>query len=183
MKKNLLITTLIASLLFIASCGGDDEPTISPIVGKWILDDIEATDLPAGYAFAINPEGSSTSWFEDEYVIEFFEDGTYERELSNTSAGDLEDTGEWELDGDDLDLDIDEFDTQDVVTSFTVDGEITDRSMTLIGTDGWFAWPASIVDNPDNPLDTAAASGTLNELFAEYGEIVDVTVTMEFDRD
>lgn len=176
------IVYLFFCILCLYSCN-DDEPTVNPIVGKWVLDDIEATDLPTGYIFATNPQASSTSWFEDEYVIEFFADGTYERELSNTSAGDLEDTGEWELQGTDLDLDMDEFDTEDVVTRFTVEGEITDRSMTLIGEDGWFVWPPSIVDNPDNPLDTASASNTLNELFAEYGEIVDVTVTMEFDRD
>lgn len=182
MKKNLLVLITITSLVIITSCG-DDEPTVNPLVGKWVLDDVTASDLPSGYAFATNPEASSTSWFEDEYVIEFFADGTYERELSNTTSGDLEDTGEWELDGDDIDLDQDEFDTEDVVTSFTISGEITDRSMTLVGTDGWFVWPPAIVDNPDNPLDTVTTQESLNALFFEYGEVVDVTVTMEFDRD
>lgn len=180
MKKNLLYALLITAA-FLVSCG-DDEPEISPLVGAWELDDIEASDLPTGYAWAIDPRGNATAWFEDEYVIEFFADGTYERELSNTTAGDLEDNGEWELDGDELDLDVEDSDTQEIITSFTVDGEITDRSMTLIGQDGWFVWPPSIVDNPDNPLDTASTQESLQQLFFEYGEVIQVTVTMEFDR-
>lgn len=181
MKKYLLLSALALPLLM-TSCK-EDEEKINPIVGLWVLDDIEASDLPSGYAFATNPSTSFTIWGENEYEIEFFSDGFYERELKGTFAGDLEDDGEWELIGDELDLDQDNADTEDVVTKFTVEGEITERSMTLIGTDSWFAWPPEVLNDPNKPLDTLETNEELNAFFAEYGAIVEVTVTMEFDRE
>lgn len=175
--KNYLLVALLSGLVLFVSCG-EDEPPIDPLVGEWELDEIEFSNPPSGHRLATNPVTESTIWGESSYIITFNADGTYERELDR-SQGDVEDEGTWEKDGEDLDLDQDETNADDLVTSFTID-EIDDKKMTLIGRDAWFAWPPEIVNDP-LALDTLE-NDEINDFFVEYGVIVDFTVTMEFDR-
>ena len=174
MKKNLLYALLITSAFLIAC--GDDEPAINPIVGEWVLDDFVVSDPPVGFRIATNPNQTSL-YGESEYLFVINADGTYLREIERT-AGDFEDDGTWELDGTDLDLDQDDTNIQGLSTAFMVDGDITDRSMTLVTTDTWFAWPDAITTEI---LDTVAQEN-LNDFFLEYGAFVDFTFTMDFDR-
>ena len=176
MKKNLLYALLITAA-FLVSCG-DDEPTVNPIVGSWVLDDVEISDPPAGFVIATNSQQSSV-YGESEYLFIFEADGTYIRELERDN-GDFEDEGTWEIDGEDLDLDQDDTNVQGLPTSFRIDGEISDRSMTLITTDTWFAWPQSIIDD-EQALDTLEDS-EVNAFFEEYGALVEMTFTLDFDR-
>lgn len=176
MKKNLLYTLLVTAA-FLISCG-DDEPDVNPIVGNWVLDDVVISDPPAGFGIATSPNQSDV-YGETEYLIVFNADGTYFREIDR-SAGDFEDEGTWELDGDDLDLDQDDTNIQGLPTSFTVDGEISDRSMTLVTRDTWFAWPQELLDD-DMAFDTLEGD-EINILFENYGQFVEFTFTMDFDR-
>lgn len=176
MKKNLLYALLITATFLIAC--GDDEPDVNPIVGSWELDDVVISDPPAGFVIATNANQSSV-YGESEYLLVFNADGTYIREIERTE-GDFEDEGTWEIDGTDLDLDQDDTNVQGLPTTFTIDGEISDRSMTLVTTDTWFAWPQSIIDD-EQALDTLE-DNELNAFFNEYGAFVDMTFTMDFDR-
>lgn len=176
MKKNLLYALLITAA-FLVSCG-DDEPTVNPIVGSWELDDVVISDPPAGFQIATNPQQSSV-YGESEYLLIFNADGTYIREIERTT-GDFEDEGTWEIDDDDLDLDQDDTNVQGLPTSFTIDGEISDRSMTLVYQDIWFAWPQSIIDD-EQALDTLEDS-EVNAFFDLYGAEVEMTFTIDFDR-
>ncbi len=177
MKKLLYVS--LALTLFLTSCSSDDGPTIDPIVGQWILDRITITDPPAGYQFAVSTTPTSV-YGEDSYEIEFFEDNTYERIIRGTNR--FEDDGTWTLDGDELDLDQDNANIQGLPVTFTVDGEINERGMTLITQDLWFMWPPDIVDDPV-ALDTADTQEELNALFAEHGELQMATFTLDFEVD
>lgn len=183
MKKVLYL--LLGSSMFFISCSKDDEVVI-PIVGLWTLDKITISEPPSGYQFASSTTPSATALQESNYEIEFLADMTYERTLDGTIFGRVDDQGTWELDGEDLDLDQeDATNYDDLPVRFEVDGDISDRSMTLITTDAWFAWPPSIINDPNNPLDTIdfSNSAEANAFFSEYGEIVDATFTLEFDKE
>lgn len=183
MKSILKLTLAIAITVFGISCS-DDEPKVDPIVGEWELKEITFLEPPSGYQRASSEESDESIWNEDSYTINFFADGTYERELNNAQsangATDLEDNGEWDLDGDDLDLDEDETDTQDLAFSFTVVDEISDREMNLEGDELWFAWPPSIVNDP-LALDTLE-NDEIADFFFEYGEIVEFKANFEFRK-
>ena len=175
----------MGAVVLLAGCNKDDEdPEPDPIVGVWVLDDMEVSDPPSGYALAFGPESSFTIWQEESYEIEFFADGTYYRELKDsfTFQGDIEDEGEWVIDEEALDLDQTDGDTEDLVLSFTIDGEITDRKMTLVGEDLWFVWPPEVLNDPNKPLDTLETNEEYVAFFNEYGDVQMCTVTMDFDR-
>ncbi|MBV6644356.1 MAG: hypothetical protein KI790_02845 [Cyclobacteriaceae bacterium] len=181
MKKLLLLSFCFATLCAITSCSDDDEPTVNPLVGEWILDKITVSDPPAGHQLATTPNPTSL-YGESSYELEFFEDMTFERTL-RSSADRIDEDGEWELDEADLDLDIDNSNAAFTIpTRFTVEGEITDRDLVLVTTDSWLAWPPSIVED-EFALDTADTQEKLNELFNEYGVVVDFTFTLEFEKD
>ncbi|MEM9337845.1 MAG: hypothetical protein AAGA66_03900 [Bacteroidota bacterium] len=182
MKKILSLLAILPFVFF--SCGDDDEPEINPIVGEWVLDKITISDPPEGHIFASTPTPTNTILLESSYELEFLANMTYERTINGTrSFGRIDEDGAWELDGQSLDLDVDNTTVQDLPTRFTVDGDITDQ-MTLITQDLWFAWPPEIVNDPNNPLDTVDFSNSdeANAFFGEYGAIVNFTFTMEFEK-
>ncbi len=195
MKKLLLTIVTVTTLLFMSSCGGDSEPSVNPLVGEWELDNITISDPPTGFSFELfNTEPSSTLLGETRYTIEFKDDMTYEREIrdarlfdnqGNEIVSDLDDDGEWEQDGNTIDLDQENADFADIPTRFEL-VEIDDETLTVTTTDSWFAWPAEIANDPV-ALDTLIVDGAIdNERFTalliEYGEIVDATFTLEFDK-
>lgn len=183
MKKILYIS--LASSLFLMSCSSDDEPAISPLVGSWVLDKITISEPPAGYRFASSTTPTATILGESSYELEFFEDMTYERTIRETIFGRVDDDGEWQLTDDELDLIQDNTNVQDLPVTFDLDGDIGERSMTLITKDLWFAWPPSIINDPNTPLDTLAnaTQEELNAFFNEHGELVTATFELEFDRE
>ncbi|MEP1096260.1 MAG: hypothetical protein ABJG78_14185 [Cyclobacteriaceae bacterium] len=177
MKKILYVSLSLS--LFLTSCSSDDDPSVSPIVGLWVLDRITVSDPPAGYQFAINTTPTSI-YGETSYEIEFFADNTYERIVR--TANRFEDDGTWTLNGDELDLDQENANIEGLPVTFDVDGDIDERGMTLITKDGWLAWPPLIVNDPV-ALDTADTQEKLQALFAEYGELVTSTFTLDFELD
>lgn len=182
--KKVLCTLLVASM-FAISCSKDDE-VIIPVVGVWTLDKITISDPPSGYQLAASSTPNATILGETDYEIEFLADFTYERTLSETIFGRVDDEGTWELDGEDLDLDVEDVTNyEDLPVRFEVDGDISDRSMTLVTQDVWFAWPPSIINDPNNPLDTIDFNDPDegNAFFSEYGEIVEMTFTLEFEKE
>ncbi len=181
MKNYLFLISLV--VLFLTSCSDDEEP-IHPIVGTWELDEITISEVPSGYQNAFNQTSDFTFWQEESYTLFFFQDGTYEREVEDsfTFGGDVEDEGEWEIDDEDLDLDQIDGDSDELVLSFTIDGEITERKMTLVGEDFWFVWPPEILNDPNNPLDTLETNEEYVAFFNEYGEIQKCTISMDFDK-
>lgn len=174
---------LLASSVFMISCG-DDEPTINPIVGEWVLDQITISNPPDGYAFAVSTTPTNL-YGESSYEIEFFADGTYERTINTPNR--FEDEGTWELSNDELELDQDETNVQGLPLDFEVDGTISEeRGMTLITNDDqWFVWPPAILAEFEpgvTALDTADTQEKLNALFADYGELQTVTMELEFEK-
>ncbi len=178
--KNILYICF-ALLLFITSCSSDDGPDISPIVGAWTLDKITISNPPSGHQFAVSTTPTATVFGEVSYEIEFFDDMTYERTLRETIFGRVDDSGTWELIDTELDLDQEETNAQDLPVSFDVDGDISERGMTLITEDFWFAWPPEIVNDPV-AFDTLDGSQEqINQLFNERGVLVLSTFELEFE--
>lgn len=182
MKASLKLITALSILLFAISCGKDDEAPVNPIVGKWKLKEITFVNAPTGFVPAlVSDESESSIWGEDSYTMEFFSDGTYERELNNIfQGGGLDDSGSWELDDDDLDLDADLTETEELPFSFTVTSITGDRKIILATKDLWLAWPESIVNDP-KALDTLETE-ELSDFFGEYGAIVEFDVSMDFRK-
>ncbi len=190
MKKNLLYLFFLP-LAFIVACGSDDEPDVNLLIGEWELDDITISSPPSGYGTqGINLTPSATINGESSYQIEFKDDFTYERLLRDARAVnsngepiiiDFEDDGEWEEDGTDLDLDQDNFTVSGIPTRFTV-VEKAENSLTLETQDFWFAWSPALVSA--GGADTITTSQGFDSLAdAGWLEVVEMTFTMEFDRD
>ena len=178
--KNFLFALLLGSAAFLVACS-EEEPVIDPIIGQWELDDVEWKDLPSNFASWEGPQDDV--YGEDDYVIEFREDGTYERELSFPGQ-DAEDEGEYTNDGDELELDPD--DDIGLETDYDVIN-INDSEMELETVIAY-----TLLSDPvqDAYFDTASEDKTQEEFLADlewlydnYGEAVDVTVNMVFDRD
>ncbi len=181
MKRILYICLTLT--LFLTACSSDDGPGISPIVGAWTLDKISISDAPAGHQFAVSTTPTATVFAESSYEIEFFEDNTYERTLRETIFGRVDDSGTWELNDTELDLDQEETNAQDLPVSFDVDGDISERGMTLITEDLWFAWPPEIVNDPVAFDTLDGTQEQINALFNEHGVLVLSTFELEFELD
>lgn len=159
-------------MVSLAACGDDDGPGIDPIVGEWELDEVlieaENPDFDD-----INGERDNL-YFEDSYKIEFNADNTYERELSFFN-GDAEDEGDWEKDGDELDLDPE--DNTNLITDFEI-LEVTEENLVLKGeTDFFILLPNFVMQ------DTITSQAVSDSLFAIYGERQTLLVTYTFEKD
>jgi len=113
MKKNLLLGS-VAGLVFLASCGKDDDVRVpDPLEGTWTLDSFQFTDVPAGFDSwegAVVDYTYLTSW--DDYEITFAADNTFSRRIY-VAGPDVSDEGTWSKEGDDLILVSDEDPTFD----------------------------------------------------------------------
>ncbi len=186
MKKYTLAILLGALILFV-SCD-EDEPKIDPIVGLWELDRVEISDVPSGFA---SLEGSgSTAYGEDSYTIEFFSDFTYEREIDNIpDFGDIDDEGEWSIDGDELELDPED-EVGGLTYSFTIDEEIDDRELIVSSLTTFQTYSDQFQADWEANFDTISfdANGDalypeiLNAVLEENFQSVQVKLTLEFDR-
>lgn len=177
MKNHLPLFALIA-LLFLPSCK-DDEEKINPIVGTWELDFVE---LPSESGFVLLTFSNTASLYgEILHEITFFADGTYERDL-RFSNGKLEDNGTWELDGEDLDLDIDEADDDDVVTSFKVSGDLEDGEMFLETEISWPAVTSQFAQDLSAVIDTFTTDESYQKVLSENIQVLNIDVILEFDK-
>ena len=162
---------MILALGLISSCGDDDGPGVDLIVGEWEVDDFE---LQANNSNFNRVDGEFNSLYgESSYKIEFFQDDTFERELQ-FSNGDLEDEGEWELDG--VDLDLDPEDEVGLIESFEVLEKTTD-DLILQGETTFTLLPNDIV------RDTVTTQESLDALFDTFGEIQSVTIIFNMERE
>lgn len=171
MKRNLLFFGAIFGLTILASCGSDDGPSIPPIVGEWEGDEFEiSVDDPAFNSI----DGTDDDLYgESSYVFEFDEDGSYERELQ-FSTGRLEDEGEWEIDGDELELDPDNSNT----------GLIDDFEIISVDADELvLAGEANFRLLPNTIIDTVTTIESFNALIEEFGQVKTAQVTLTFERD
>ncbi|PIB35442.1 hypothetical protein BFP72_08555 [Reichenbachiella sp. 5M10] len=169
---------LLGVIAVLVSCS-EEEKEPDPIIGAWVLDDVEYTNAPAGYQY--NEGESSTLYGETEYAIRFFEDLTFERELDGivlTNGGDVEDEGAYELTEDELILDPD--DAIGLDTDFDVVEPITERDMILKTT----ATFSSISDAElDAALDTITTQAEYQAIVDEYGVQITLDVTLYFDKE
>lgn len=184
MKNYLLVLCLLAILL--VSCK-DDEPEINPLIGTWELDDATLEFQSSGFSYS-EFSGDNDVYGESSYIIQFFDDLTYEREINDIPGfGDINDEGEWEQDGEDIDLDSDDDEIGGVPYSFTL-VEVNDRSLVLTYEEEQLVWSNS-------KLDEWFADGTINssgqfnietqdqlDSLLTFRQTVDAIVTLEFDR-
>ncbi|MEM1407181.1 MAG: lipocalin family protein [Bacteroidota bacterium] len=174
MKRNLLVFGMILSVGLITSCGDDDDgPTVSPIVGEWELDEVNVEAANSGFS-NINGDRNSSLFGENDYIIEFNQDNTYEREL-RFFDGDVEEDGEWELDGNELELDPE--DNTILITDFELI-DVSEDELILKGeTDIFILLPDFV--RPDTIFDTSVR----DSLFDVYGETQNIILTYTFEKD
>lgn len=180
MKKSLVWAVLLGAVVTFSSCGDDPDPVL-PIVGTWTRVEYEFTELPTGYTKYW--EGITIpSWEESNYLFVFNADGTYSRTFTLPSPYNLNDAGNWTLDGtsfkvsptdtDDIDL-IDELEGASIFPGleFSVKGEITDRlELTRVITFGLFS---------DATIDATPEGESIPN---SERHPVDVTVVYKFNR-
>lgn len=180
--KNYLVLLSLA-VLILASCKEDEEP-VDPLVGVWVLEDVEVTGSNTDFA---RYYGSGSSVYgESSYVFTFNADLTYERELENLPVNgnqiiDSDDSGEWEKDDDELDLDIDESEVNGLDDSFIIE-ELTNENLILSYDIQLEALPDFIVQD-EQVQDTVETQEQINALFDEYGELITLEYTLEFEKE
>lgn len=129
--KKILQLILALGMVTMVGCK-DDEPEADPLLGLWELDDatLEYPSEFSLYGFT----KQNDAFGETAYTIEFLDDFTYERELSDLplSSGttDFSDEGEWEKDGEFLDLDTDDTEIGGLGYSFEIT-ELDDGNLVL----------------------------------------------------
>jgi len=102
-----LITGLCFLVLVCASCGDDDDgpSTRDLLIGTWELEEINGSDLPPGNSFEVTLEA----------------DGDYEEE-GTLGGSPFNFRGEWELDGDVIEVEYDDGDFVEIeIESITAD--------------------------------------------------------------
>ncbi len=174
------MATLLGFLLVFSSCD-EDEPKVEPIVGKWILDDVEISEAPTGFS---NVEGTSNSLYgEEEYSIEFFDDFEYNRELLNVPSigGDVDDEGVWELIGDEITLEPDN-EIGGLDYSFTVVEEIDDR-LTITTQSSTPAFSDQFIVAFNETSDTITSQESFDAILDANTQLIQVRTTFEFDRE
>lgn len=177
MKIFLQSVLLAFSVVLITSCSSED-PEPDKIIGTWVLDDATYFDAPAGYTLS---EGTVESVYgESEYKIRFFEDLTYERDITG-DGGSYEDEGTWVQEGDDLTLTYDKG-TTGLLLEFTVEDEITDKNLNITSSTSILAFSDAIL-NDSQALDTITTQESYNQFIEDYADNINLKVTYSFDRE
>ena len=189
MKKNLLYALLITAA-FLVSCG-DDEPNVNPIVGTWELFNASRTVTESGFDY-LNFNDQAALFGESNYSFEFQADGTYERRLQSVllidgSIVNIDDSGTWELDGDDLDLDVDGTRIGGLSYQYTVE-ELEGNDMRLAFFETSSAFPQSKVLEwfDDGTLDKNGEFTVTDEeydsLRTNFEQDINYTYSIKFDK-
>jgi hypothetical protein len=177
MKIFLQSVFVVSTLLFVMSCS-DDAPAPDKIIGTWKLDDAIYSNAPSGYQLS---EGTANSVYGEEvYQIKFFDDNTYERDLSGNGVTG-EDEGDWKKEGDDLTLDYDKGNTG-FVLEFTIVEEVTDKNLELSASASILAFPDDIL-NDAQALDTITTQESYIKFIEEYANSINLDVQYSFDRE
>ncbi|MFY0605659.1 MAG: hypothetical protein JXR10_03030 [Cyclobacteriaceae bacterium] len=171
MKKSLIVTGLVA-ILALGSCK-EDEPKINPLVGDWELVEVEFTDLPSAFA-SFEGYTDINLYGETSYELEINDDNTYERTLRLPSQR-LQDEGEWEFDGEELELDPEE--DLGLPTDFTLTEDIEDDELYLSAYINFRLLPDAVTDTA-----TVSTQEELEALFENYGQTVEVNVIHLFEK-
>ena len=190
MKKTLLLLFTTASLVFITSCG-DDEEKVDPIIGIWELDDVSVDAVGSEFDY-LDASGENNLVGESEFLIEFKADQTFERELedvlfSDGSTRDIEEEGEWELDGDDLDLDSDDQEINGLPYSFKVE-ENTGTDLILSYSESGSFFPQSKITEwfEDGTLDSdgffTVTDAQFDSLVTNFAQNVSLDFLLEFEK-
>ena len=155
MKQKLLLSiNTIFLFLIITSCGDDDEPEVNPIVGLWKLNNVEIDAQGVEFDYldqtTENELSQNNLVGERNFTMEFNTDFTFERILedvtfTNGSRRNINETGEWELEGDDLDLFLDGQEINGLPYSFDLE-ENTDSDLILTYSETGSAFPQSKID-------------------------------------
>lgn len=177
MKKILQTTLFVCSLLFIAACSSDD-PEPDKIVGTWILDNGTYSNPPAAYSFQAGDVESI--YGENEYKIRFFDDMTYERDVTG-NGGSFEDEGTYTQSGDKLTLEY-EKGTTGLDLEFEVVGEITDKNLDIITSTQILALSDEIL-NDEQFQDTVTTQAIYFQVLEEEGVEITIDLTLSFDRE
>ncbi len=174
MKKNLLIYLMVAGgAFFLQACGDDDGPSVNPIVGEWELESVEIEAANPEFS-DVNSNDRDNLYRESSYKIEFNMDNTYERELSFFD-GDVEEEGDWEIEGDELELDPE--DNTALITDFEI-LEVTEDDLRIKGETDFFTLLPNFVQQ-----DTITSQAVSDSLFDIYGQRQTLIVTFTFERD
>jgi hypothetical protein len=182
MKSTFKLLTALSLILIIVSCGGD-EPKIDPIVGKWELFNVTYSTPPSGFVYIKFGTGSASLWGEIIYQIDFYGDNTYKRQLKYTSGSPDRDNGEWTLKNGELDFDPEDGTNENLFFSFSVDGTITDKKMTLLAYEN--SWPSITTEFRDNFLatqDTITSIASYNNILFSNSVGKSVEITLEFEK-
>ncbi|MEP2027050.1 MAG: lipocalin family protein [Reichenbachiella sp.] len=177
MKKLLQTTLLACSLLFIASCSSDD-PEPDKIIGTWILDNGTYSNPPAAYSLQAGDVESI--YGESEYKIRFFDDMTYERDVTG-NGGSFEDEGTYSQTGDKLELDY-EKGTTGLDLEFDVVGDITDKNLDIITSTQITALSDAILNDKEFQ-DTVTTNAQYFAVLEERGVVITLDLTYYFDRE
>lgn len=180
MKARLLLFVMLLAVGLVTSCSDDDEAKIDPIVGEWQLDERTLKNPPQSYS---NVEGLElTSLYgEEEYIIIFNSDFTYERNIENTpDFGDIEDNGTWEVDEDVLLLTFEDGD-EGLFNNFSIVKPADERQFTIATTISWPALSDEIISSEDFQNDVETNDDYFRWMDS-LGVMVDVSLELEFAK-
>ncbi|MFY0600432.1 MAG: hypothetical protein JXR03_12235 [Cyclobacteriaceae bacterium] len=190
MKGTLKLIAGLTILSLAISCS-DDEPKVDPIVGLWELDDASREVTQSDFEY-LNFSGDNDIVGESKYTIEFTSDLKFERILedvpfTNGTTDDIEEEGEWEIDGDDLDLDADDDEFSGLPYSFKII-ENTGSKLTFEYEENGTAFPQTKVTEwfNDGTLDSNGSFTVTDDQFdslsTNFSQSIDVVYTLEFDK-
>lgn len=193
MKKNLLYALLITAA-FMVSCG-DDEPQVDPIVGTWEMFNVSGTIAESDFGYLEFADQASL-FGESVYSFQFDADGTYERllegvQFTNGSTGNLDDTGEWEVDGDDLELDADGAEVSGLSYEYNI-AELAGNDLRLEYQESDEAFSATklnewidagiLVNTSEGLAFTDITQEQLDSLHTNFLEPINWTFSLKFDK-
>lgn len=164
---------------------------INPIIGLWELDDVSLDAQGSEFDY-LDETGENNLVGESEFTLELMADLNFERILKDVSftdgsVRDIEEEGEWELDGDDLDLDLDGTELTGLPYRFTVT-ENTATELVLSYTDRGSFYPESKIQEwlADGTVDAqgffTVTDEEIDSIQLNFLQSVDLNFTLEFDR-
>jgi hypothetical protein len=173
MKNSIIWVVLLAGVVTTFSACEEEPDPVPIIVGTWERDIYQFSDLPATFQ---NYEGFTLqSVFGDEsYTLTFNQDLTYTRKIAFVGP-DVNDTGTWLHEGDDLTLDSNDADIEN--DEFEVEDEITSNQLVLSQILAFNLLPDVVTDTLTNEW----ADANQEEL-DQYYELVDVKVLFLFEK-
>ena len=145
MKKNLLYL-LMLPLAFMLSCSSDDEPDPTHEMGNWALDSFVLINFPEAFSSnegliatidAITFGGATI----ESYSLSLNTDNTFARSIEVLGPN-INDSGTWELSGDDLTLTNEDGDDLEFTVELNEDDQL------------WLSEPAAFLFIPDVYFDT-----------------------------